>query len=102
MPQMDNTTYICPLCQSVLTKEKWIKITGQWDEQQKFVSSAKKEIEKYKSERKELEKKYQNDLKRASKVAESVGIEKGIKKEKSERERMSKLIQVQTKTQNLQ
>lgn len=94
---MDSKTYICPLCESILTKEKWIKITGQWDEQQKFVNSAKKEIEKYKSERIELEKKFQNDLKKASKIAETVGIEKGIKKEKSERERMSKLIQVQTK-----
>lgn len=94
---MSDHTYICPLCESLLTEEKWIKITGQWDEQQKFVSSAKKEIEKYKSERKELEKKFQNDLKKASKAAESIGIEKGVKKEKSERERMSKLIQVQTK-----
>lgn len=94
---MNNLTYICPLCENLLTKEKWIKITGQWEEQQKFVSSAKKEIEKYKSERKELEKKFQIDLKKASKTAESAGIEKGIKKEKSERERMSKLIQTQTK-----
>ena len=47
---MDNKTFICPLCESILSKEKWIKITGQWDEQQKFVSSANKEIERYKAE----------------------------------------------------
>lgn len=94
---MDNKTYICPLCQSILTKDRWIKITGQWDEQQKFVSNAKKEIEKFKSEQKELEKKFQIEIKKASKSAEAQGIVKGVKKEQVERERMSKFIQTQTK-----
>lgn len=94
---MDNQEYKCPLCESLLTKEKWIKITGQWEDRQKFISSAKKEIEKYKKQGDELKKKYENDLKKATKLAEESGITKGIKKEKSERERMSKMIQVQTK-----
>lgn len=94
---MDKQEYKCPLCESLLTRERWIKITGQWDERQKFISTAKKEIEKYKTEKQELEKRHATDLKKAAKLAEVAGIKKGIKKEKSERERMSKLIQGQTK-----
>lgn len=87
----------CPLCESLLTREKWIKITGQWDERQKFLEATKKEVEKYKKLRLEQEKKHQTDLKKMAKLAEAQGVERGIKKEKGERERMSKLLQNQAR-----
>ena len=97
---MDKTTQVfrCPLCESLLTREKWIKITGQWDERQKLLDETKKEIEKEKKNRILLEKKYQSDIKKATKLAEAAGLEKGVKKEKSEREKMSKLLQNQAKS----
>lgn len=93
----NNRLYKCPLCESILTREKWVRITGQWEERQKLLDSTKKEIEKYKKERLELEKKHQNDLRKAAKAAEEAGMVKGIKKEKSERERMNKMLQNQAK-----
>lgn len=93
MPQQ----YVCPLCASMLTREKWIKITGQWEERQKFLDKTKREIEKYKKENLELEKRHKADLLKAAKAAEVAGIAKGIKKEKSERERMNKMLQNQAK-----
>lgn len=95
---MIQQDYKCPLCQSILTRENWIKITGQWEAEQKRSEVAKKELEKFKKEKLILEKKYQLDLKKAAKVAETIGIQKGVKKEKSEREHMSKLLQNQAKS----
>lgn len=94
---MGNQVYKCPLCESLLTREKWIRITGQWEERQKFITSAKKEIEKYKRQEEELKKKYQSDLKKATRLAEESGIVKGVKKEKSERIRMTKMLAGRTK-----
>jgi hypothetical protein len=94
---MINQDHKCPLCQSILTRGKWVKITGQWEERQKLLDSTKKEIEKYKKEQLELKKKYKNDLKNAMKSAKIAGVTEGIKKEKSERERMNKMLQNQAK-----
>jgi hypothetical protein len=94
---MNNQIFKCPLCESILDKEKWIKITGQWDERQKLLDNTKKEIEKYKKEKLEAEKKFQIELKKAARIAEATGVTKGIQKEKSERERMNKMLQKQAK-----
>ena len=94
---MNNQIYKCPLCDSLLTRDKWIKITGQWEERQKFIAEKEKEIEKYKKEQLEFKKKYEQDLKKAAKLAEIKGVAEGIKKEKSERERMNKMLQNQAK-----
>ncbi len=94
---MDNQTYKCPLCESILTRETWIRITGQWEERQKIIIEAKKAIDKYKKQEEELKKKYQEDVKKATKLAEESGVAKGIKKEQSERMRMTKMLQNQTK-----
>lgn len=92
---MDNKQYLCPLCASILTREKWIKITGQWEENKKLIEDNKKELEKAKKEKIELMKKAEADKKKAAreaaKVAEVKGIAKGINKEKSERVRMTKM-----------
>lgn len=94
---MDDKQYLCPLCASVLTREKWIKITGQWEDSKKQIEAGKKELEKYKKEKLELIKKAEQDKKKAAKEAEIIGIAKGVKKEKSQTERMSKMIQKQTR-----
>jgi len=90
---MQTQVFKCPLCQSLLTREKWIKITGQWKERQEILESTKKEIEKYKKVVIEAER----EKKRIAKQAELIGIIKGVKKEKAERERMSKMLQNQAK-----
>lgn len=94
---LNNQDFKCPLCGSLLTRDRWIKITGQWSDYEKERVESKKLLEKYKKEREEQEKKHKMDLKNASKLAEAVGMEKGVKKEKSERERMSKMLQSKTK-----
>lgn len=112
-------TYKCPLCDSVLERERWIKITGLWKERQGVIAESKKQIEKLKAEKalaekkrlqaekkqaqlikkavEETEKKSNQKLKKATQEALKLGVTQGVKKEKSERERMSKLIQNQTK-----
>lgn len=94
---MNAQDFRCPLCGSILAREKWIKITGQWEERQKLLDATKKEIEKYKKEQTELKKKYESKLKNTAKAAKIAGIAEGIKKEKSERERMNKMLQNQAK-----
>jgi len=86
---MDKTTQVfrCPLCESLLTREKWIKITGQWDERQKLLEERKKEIENHKKTILQAEK----DKKLIAKKAELLGLEKGVKKERAERIKMSKI-----------
>jgi len=92
---MDKTTQVfrCPLCESLLTREKWIKITGQWDERQKLLEERKKEIENHKKTILQAEK----DKKLIAKKAELLGLEKGVKKERAERIKMSKMLQNRTK-----
>jgi hypothetical protein len=91
-------TFKCPLCGSVLARDVWVKITGQWDQFEKERTEGKKLLEKYKKEKEELEKKHKIDVAKSAKLAEAAGMEKGIKKEKGERDRMSKMLQNQTKT----
>lgn len=94
---MDNKQYLCPLCASILTREKWIKITGQWEDSKKQIEAGKKELEKYRREKLELIKKAEQDKKKAAREAELIGIAKGVKKEKNQTDRMSKMIQKQTR-----
>lgn len=93
--------YKCPLCESLLTRERWIKITGQWVEIEKEKANIKKLLEKSKKAQEDLEKKHQVEVRKMAKQAEETGMLKGIKKEKSEREKMSKLIQNQTRAMQI-
>ena len=95
--EINIQNFKCPLCGSLLVRERWIKITGQWVEFEKEKKENKKLLEKYKKDNEEREKKYKIELAKASKAAETLGIGKGIKKERSERERMSKMLQKKTK-----
>jgi len=107
-----TVSYKCPLCESILEKERWIKITGLWKERQQIIENSSKQIEKLKAinlaqEKKQAQlikkaidenkKQYNQLLKKSNQDAMKTGVALGIKKEKSERERMSKLIQNQTK-----
>lgn len=104
--------YKCPLCDSILERDRWIKITGLWKERQEVIAASKKQIEKLKAEKlaaekkqaqlikkavEENEKKSNQKLKKVTQEALKAGVLLGVKKEKGERERMSKLIQNQTK-----
>ena len=95
--ETNTQNFNCPLCGSLLVRNKWIKITGQWSQYEKERDENKKLLEKYKKEKEEQEKKHKLDLVKAAKLAEATGVEKGIKKEKGERERMSKMLQNQAK-----
>ncbi len=83
-----NKAYKCPLCESIIAREKWIKITGLWKDREKILE----EIKKYKKEKFEIEKKYRLEIKKITKEAELAGIKKGAAKEKSERERLEKIL----------
>ena len=96
---MDNKQYLCPLCASILTREKWIKITGQWEENRALIEANKKELEKAKKEKIEYLKRAEIDKRKAAREAarqaEVKGIAKGVNKEKSERIRMTKMLSKQ-------
>lgn len=94
---MESQSYKCPLCGSALERDNWVKITGQWQELEKEKSNNKKILDQFKKDKLASEKKHQAEIKKLSKSAEAVGIEKGIKKEKVERIKMSKLLQNQAK-----
>jgi len=47
----DLQTYKCPLCESILTRENWVKITGQWEENRKLIEANEKELAKAKKKR---------------------------------------------------
>jgi len=87
--------YLCPLCTSILTREKWVKITGQWEENRKLIEANKKALEKAKKEKIEYLKRAEIDKRKAAREAarqaEAKGIAKGVSKEKSERVRMTKM-----------
>lgn len=94
---MDDQIYKCPLCGSQLARDNWVKITGHWNELEKEKLNNKKLLEQYKKDKLALEKKHLLEVKRIARQAELIGIDKGAKKEKAEREKMSKLIQNQAK-----
>ncbi|OGH08005.1 MAG: hypothetical protein A2171_01140 [Candidatus Levybacteria bacterium RBG_13_35_9] len=93
--QLQTREYRCPLCESLLNREKWTKITGQWEESKKQLEDQKKLAEKYQKDKIELEKRAAIDKKRAAREAEARGIVKGIQKEKGQTIRMTKMIQKQ-------
>jgi len=94
---MDNQQYKCPLCGSILVRDRWVKIVGQWENLEKERARTKKLLKKSKKEREEVEKKYKKEMKKTAKEAEAIGVTKGVKKEKSLRERMAKMLTNKTK-----
>ena len=41
-----SKTYTCPLCDSALTRERYLQIVGVWDERKRLESSLKGELRK--------------------------------------------------------
>ncbi len=96
--ETNTKNFLCPLCGSILVRDKWVKITGQWDQFEKERGATKKLLERYKKEKEEAERKSKLEIAKATRQAEKLGIEKGVKKEKGERDRMSKMLQNNLKT----
>ncbi|MEK7160038.1 MAG: hypothetical protein AAB702_00980 [Patescibacteria group bacterium] len=93
-------TFKCPLCESIVTREKWIMITGQWDERQKLINESKELQKKYTQDKKQFEadkKRFELEKRRAEKAGEAKGVLKGIQKEKSERIKMTALLEKRAK-----
>lgn len=97
---MNNQIFRCPLCESILDKDKWIKITGQWEDIEKEKIKTQKLLDQAKKEREELLKKNLIEKNKAIKEALIKGTTIGIQKEKSERERMTKMISKRTEDLN--
>src|SRR3989338_6772387 len=53
---MGDQIYKCPLCGSILVRDHWVKITGQWEAEQKRAEDIKKKLEQFKKEKLLLEK----------------------------------------------
>ena len=87
--------YLCPLCKSVLTRDRFLEITGKWDDQQKAIAENEKKLKQFIKEKEALEKKHQQDLKKVSKAAVEEGVKQGIQKESKRADAMSKMIQKQ-------
>jgi hypothetical protein len=94
-----SKTYTCPLCDSALTRERYLQIVGVWDERKRLESSLKGELRKLQDERTRLRdenKKIRREMKQAARDAAT----KATEKERKRADKMSLLIQ--GKTQQIQ
>lgn len=94
---MQKKDYQCPLCKSVISKERWIKIIGDWEEKQKKIDSSEKKIKEFEKQKVELDRKHRIEMKRIAKKAVELGIKKGTEKESARANKMSNLIRKRTK-----
>jgi hypothetical protein len=82
----------CPLCGSVLTREKYLEIVGVWQERKRLESSLKGERRKLQEEKARLhaaKKAMRREMKQATKDAAA----KATEKEKRRADRLSAMIQ---------
>jgi len=87
-----NKTFKCPLCDSVLTREKYLQIVGVWEERKKLEILLKGEMRKLQEDRARLnaeKKEMRGAVKRAAKEAAA----KATEKERKRADKMSLLIQ---------
>lgn len=87
-----NKTYTCPLCDSVLTRDRYLQIVGVWEERKRLESSLKGEMRKLQDEKARLyaEKK---EMRRAMKRAAREAAAKATEKERKRADRLSAMIQ---------
>lgn len=93
----------CPLCGSLLSKNRYYEIIGVWEERQKLEKDLREQLQNLKREKQKLlreKKEFKEQLKEQMKKAVKEAFEKGRIKEKNRAERLSKMIQ--TKTQEIQ
>jgi hypothetical protein len=70
---MTPKRYSCPLCRSILSRERFLRVVGVWEER-------KKELDKLKKERQQLKKEYKLKLEEA--------VSQGVAKEKRRADRL--------------
>lgn len=85
-------TFACPLCDSPLTREKYLEIVGVWEERKRLESSLKGEMRRLQEEKARLhaEKK---EMRRAMKQAAREAAAKATEKERKRADRLSAMIQ---------
>jgi seryl-tRNA synthetase len=92
-------TYTCPLCDSTLTRDRYLQIVGVWEERKRLETSLKSEMRKLQDERvrlREENKQMRREMKQVAKDAAA----KATEKERKRADKMSLLIQ--GKTQQIQ
>lgn len=93
----------CPLCDSILTKTRYLEIIGVWEERAKLEQTLKEQLRDLRKERQRLvleKNKMKTTMQKEMKKAVKEAKEKGIQKEKARADRLSKMIQ--RKTQDIQ
>src|SRR5882762_2747716 len=82
----------CPLCGSILTREKYLQIVGVWDDRKKLETTLKNEIKKLDDERIRL-KADRQAMRRENALAVKAAAANATTKERKRADRMSLLIQ---------
>ena len=85
-------TFPCPLCESPLTRERYLQIVGVWEERKRLESSLKGEMRKLQEEKARLhaeKKEMRREMKRAAREAAA----KATEKERKRADRLSAMIQ---------
>src|SRR5258706_15087581 len=96
---MANKKFTCPLCDSILTENKYLKIVGVWEEQAKAKKAIEEKLKDAERQKKDIIQQQKETLKKMqqqSKLAIKDGIEKGKEKEKKRANRLSLMVQKQT------
>lgn len=87
-----NKIFICPLCESVLTREKYLDIVGVWEERKRLETSLKREMQTIREERIRLREDRER-MKREMKLAVREAAAKATSKERKRADRLSAMIQ---------
>lgn len=87
-----NKKFVCPLCDSALTREKYLEIVGVWEERKRLETSLKREMQTIKEERERL-RQDRKTLKREMKLAVREAASKATAKERKRADRLSAMIQ---------
>ncbi len=91
--------YNCPLCDSLLTENKYFEIVGVWDAKAKAEKEIRQKLQEAERQKKAIiaqQKATLNKLEKEKRLAIKNGIEKGKQKEKSRADRLSKLVNKQS------
>jgi len=93
---MKEKTYRCPLCKSILSRDRYLQIIGVWEERSKLENSLKSQIRKLKDE-KERTLKEKRRLKLEMKKQIQEAIKRGRQLEKARSDRLINMLENKTK-----
>lgn len=85
-------TFSCPLCESPLTRERYLEIVGVWEERKRLEGSLKQELRRLQDDRarlREENKRMRREMRQAAKDAAA----KATAKERKRADRLSAMIQ---------